>query len=127
MKITILTTLFAFVTIVSSCAKDGESGSGAYPKNVGIEYRITSPTLKVLHDVTFSNETGGISREMDVQLPLSRTFNRAVKRYEVLTFNAGAIGTGTLKLEILINNKVEVTQSFPGTSVVTGTTSYIFK
>lgn len=120
----VLTILF------SSCSKDKDSvpeGAGSYPREVNIEYRVTNVNNIATGDVFYTNETGGNTTVDNVTLPYSVKVKRTVKQYDNLGFNFSTIGSGEVKVEILVNDKVVETKSFSSTSVISGTVVYIFQ
>lgn len=124
MPCVVLTMLF------SSCSKDKEAvpeGAGSYPKEVNIEYRVTSVKNITSGDVLYSNETGGNTIVDKVTLPYSVKVKRTVKQNDNLGFNFSTPGSGEVKVEILVNDKVVETKSFASTSYISGTVVYIFQ
>lgn len=122
---------FLVLTILfSSCSKDKESvpqGAGSYPKEVTIEYRVTSIKNISKGDVLYTNETGGNTTVDNVSLPYSVKLKKTVKQNDALGFNFSTLAAGEVKVEILVNDKVVETKSFAGTSIISGTAVYIFQ
>lgn len=127
----ILTLLLSCALLFTACKKDKDenpAGGGGYPKDVTIEYRVTTTTSTLKKaGVTYINETGGHSTEDAVALPFSKKFKKNVKQYDVILIQGSAYEAGNLKLEILVNDKVVKTESFSGTSIITGSTAYGFE
>lgn len=127
----ILAILLSFAMLATSCKKDNNNdnpGSGGYPKEVTIEYRVTTTTSNLKNaSVTVTNETGGTATEDAATLPFSKKFKRTVKQYDVLTISGTSTVAGNLKLEILVNDKVVTSETYSSTSIVLGSTGYIFQ
>lgn len=120
----VLTILF------SSCSKDKDKapeGAGSYPKEVNIEYRVTSVKNISTGDVLYTNETGGNTIVEKVSLPYSVKVKKTVKLNDGLGFNFSSLTGGEVKVEILVNGQVVETKSFAGTSIISGTAVYIFQ
>lgn len=122
--------LFA-LPLMSSCGKS--PSSSGYPANVSIEYRITCTQGGITKSdaVSYINETGGVSNMSNVALPFSKKISRTVNIGDIaqvafLHNNSGSAGSYTFKLEILVNNQVVKTQSFPGTGALSGALSHAF-
>lgn len=127
----ILTLLLSTALLFSACKKDKDenpAGGGGYPKDVTIEYRVTTTTSNLKNArVTYINETGGNSTEDAAALPFSKKFRKNVKQYDVILIQGSAYTGGNLKLEILVNDQVVESESFSGTSTITGSTAYGFQ
>ncbi|WP_144884896.1 hypothetical protein [Lacibacter cauensis] len=114
-----------FICGIVSCKKKSNS---VYPHTVSIQYRITpSSGISQATSVIYANETGGLTNISNQNLPFSKSFSRAVNRGNALTLRGDASGTGSLKLEILVDNSVVKTATFTGSSVITGQISYQFQ
>jgi hypothetical protein len=122
--------ILLFATVFISCKKDKDDDDGSpssYPKDVTIEYRITTPTSAIKNaDVTYTNETGGLSNLDAAALPFSKKFTRKVNRYDNVALSVTSTIGGSIKTEILVNDKVVTTQTFTGTSIVHGVVPHIF-
>ena len=124
-----LVLLFA-ILVITSC---GKSPSSPYPTSVTIEYRITCTQGGVTKSdaVSYTNETGGVTNMSNVALPFSKKFSRTVNigdiaQMAVLHNNSGSSASYTFKLEILVNDKVIKTQSFPTTGPLSAALSHAF-
>ncbi|WP_219222920.1 hypothetical protein [Pedobacter antarcticus] len=118
------------LVLSSSCSKDKDNnpeGGNSYPKEVNVEYRLTSVSGITSGDVIYHNATGGNTLLDKVALPYSVKFKRTVNFTDNLAISINALGSGEVKAEILVDDKVVATQNYSGTSVVTGTAVYIFK
>lgn len=121
----VFTSLVA-TTMLASCGKDGDSPTpSGYPKNVTIEYKVTSPDIQKL-DVRYINETGGATDIDDVSLPYSKSIQKSVSQFDGITLTAHASGPGTVKTDILVNGQVVKTETFSSTSFAGGTVAYVF-
>jgi hypothetical protein len=121
--------LAASVLIVSaSCGKDDDDPApSSYPKNVSIEYKVSSPSgLNTAGSVIYKNETGGLTTLSNVALPFSKKINVTVNRYDNLSVTVTHPVSGTMKLEILVDNVVAKSQEFTGTPAISGTVPYVF-
>lgn len=118
------------VLLLTSCGKDDdnnpETGS-SYPRDVNVEYRVTSTSGLKNGDVIYTNETGGNTILDNVTLPYSVKFKKNVKQFDNLAINFSAMTSGDAKAEILVNDKVVETKTFSGTSIITGSAVYIFQ
>ncbi len=127
----ILTLLLSCALLFTACKKDKDenpAGGGGYPKEVTIEYRVTTTTSTLKKaSVTYINETGGHSTDDAAALPFSKKFKKSVKQYDVILVSGMALVGGNFTLEILVNDKVVKTESFSGTSTITGSTAYGFE
>lgn len=118
------------VILLTSCGKDDDNSpekGNSYPRDVNVEYRVTSSTGLAKGDVIYTNETGGNTILDNVSLPYSVKFKKNAKQMDNLAINFSAIASGDAKAEILVDNKVVETKTFSGTSVITGTAVYIFQ
>jgi hypothetical protein len=121
-----LLSLLLSVSLLTACSKDKDD-KPAYPKEVTLEYRITPTTSGLTTaDILYTNETGGIANADGVSLPYSKKFKVTVDRYEVFGITVTTAVGGTLKTEILVNDKAVDTKTFSGTSYIHGITSYQF-
>lgn len=119
--------LLLSVSLLFSCKKDKDGDNSSYPKDVTIEYRITTTTSGLnAADVTYTNETGGMSNIDLAALPFSKKFTKRVNQYETLGLSTTATKGGNLKAEILVNDKVVKTETYTGTSIVHGVLPYQF-
>jgi len=114
---------------ITSCSKsnDQPDNSNSYPKDVNVEYRVTAISGVNSGDVLYSNASGGNTSVDNVSLPYSVKFKRTVKQSDNLAISYSTIGSGEVKVEILVNDQIVETKSFSGTSYVTGTIVYLFQ
>ncbi|WP_442587551.1 hypothetical protein ACSBL2_16010 [Pedobacter sp. AW31-3R] len=120
----VLTILF------TSCSKDdndGPEGDNSYPKEVNIEYRVTSVSGITGGDVLYTNSTGGQTSVDNISLPYSVKLKRTVNQYDNLALNFSAQGNGEVKAELLVEDKVVETKNFSGTSFISGSAVYLFQ
>lgn len=110
--------------IFSGCVDDPMAD---YPKNVSIEYRVTSTTPNLTVDVSYTNETGGDTDTGSVGLPYSKKFTDKVEFGYIISLSVISDEPGTAKLEILVDNKVVETQTFESASFIVGTILYQFE
>jgi hypothetical protein len=118
------------VFLLTSCGKDDDNGpetGNSYPRDVNVEYRVTSSTGLAKGDVLYHNETGGNTSLDNVTLPYSVKFKKNAKQMDNLAINFTALGNGDAKAEILVDDKVVETKTFSGTTVIGGTAVYIFQ
>lgn len=119
--------LLLSATLLFSCKKSKDDDKSSYPKEVTIEYRVTTTTSGLnAADVTYTNETGGMSDIDLAALPFSKKITKTVNQYEVIGISTSVGKGGNLKAEILVNDKVVKTETFTGTSFVSGIFSYQF-
>lgn len=116
-------------TSLISCSKDKDDPAPAasYPKTVTIEYKVTSSDIQKC-DIYYVNESGGNAIVDDAALPFSKKITRTVNRMDHATVDVTAIGSGSVKGEILVNNEVVATKTFSGTgSAFGGSTVHVFQ
>jgi hypothetical protein len=123
-----LMALLLSASLLFSCKKDDDAPSGSgFPKEVNIEYKVTATAGNLTKsDVTYTNETGGISSVDDAALPFSKKIKKTVDKYEVLAISTTSTLPGGLKAEILIDNKVVKTETYTGNTIVHGIFTYQF-
>lgn len=122
-----LIALLLSVAIFASCSKDKkDDDGGGYPKNVTIEYKVTSSSGLNAADLIYLNETGGNSIVDGAALPFSKKFTKQVKNYEMALINVTATSGGTIKVEILVNDKVVKSETLTGNTIVHGSVGYQF-
>lgn len=121
-----LMVLLMAVTLLGSCSKSKDTPAG-YPKEVSIEYRITSSTPGFnTGEVTYINADGGNTTIDDAPIPFSKKLKRNVNKLDHANVNLNA-GAGTARLEILVNDKVVESKTFTSTSYVLGSIVYLFE
>ncbi|WP_343703887.1 hypothetical protein [Chitinophaga sp.] len=114
-----------------SCKKDKkddvpEPGTG-YPKEVNVTYKVTVASGAIPScRFDYFNETGGMTIEQNVPVPITKTFKRTVNRLDYVGFTVASTAGGSLKLEILVNNTPVESQTFSGSGTFAGTVKYIF-
>jgi len=118
-----LVAIFASFTIISCNRDNDDSGSGSYPKQVSVVYKVTSTTTSAATLVQYKNETGANVDVPNATLPYTKTFNRTVNKNDVLALSYGTNTNQTVKLEILVNNVSVKTQTFTSTA---GAITYTF-
>ena len=120
--------LLLSATLLFSCKKDKDNDQpSGFPKEVDIEYRVTATAGSLTKaDVTYTNETGGLSDIDNAALPFSKKFRKTVNKYDVIGLSTTSTLPGGLKAEILVDNKVVKTETFTGTTVVHGIFTYQF-
>ncbi|MBO9561764.1 MAG: hypothetical protein J7621_03285 [Niastella sp.] len=124
-----LMTLLLSATLLFSCKKDKDNNDtpSSFPKEVNIEYKVTATAGNLTKaDVTYTNETGGISSVDNSALPFSKKLKKTVNKYEVLAISTTSSLPGGLKAEILIDNKVVKTETYTGNTIVHGIFTYQF-
>ncbi|AKV00399.1 hypothetical protein AKJ09_07062 [Labilithrix luteola] len=104
----------------------GGGGGASYPRQVTIEYRVTSPALKEA-DVIFTNATGGMDNLDKQALPFSKTFTRTVNQADYASVSPTSTVGGTLEASVLVDGKEVEKKTFSGTSVATGSAVYVFQ
>jgi len=116
--------------LVASCSKDddGQPETGdSYPKEVNVEYRVTSTTGLASADVLYVNASGGRTSVDNVALPYSIKLKRTVNKLDNLAISFSKGASGEAKAEILVDDKVVETETFSGTSYISGTIVHLFQ
>lgn len=120
------------VLLLASCTKDPIAGN--YPKNVTVTYRITSPSggITTVTSGSYTNETGGTTSLNNIALPYTKTISRTVNRGDALSVgflhnNTGSGSAFSIKLEILVDNKVVTTETYSSTSATIGAVAHVFQ
>lgn len=108
--------IFASLAIISCNRDNDDSGSGSYPKQVTVAYKVTSTTASSATLLQYKNETGGNTDVPNATLPYTKTFNRTVNKNDILSLAYGTNTSQTVKLEILVNNVSVKTQTFNSTA-----------
>ena len=105
---TVLLMFFSAILLVScrSDNSDNNSSSNSYPKQVSITYKISSTTTSSLLHIGYKNETEGTTDVNNPSLPFTKTFTRTVNRFDNLSLSCSSNTSQTVKLEILVDNKV---------------------
>jgi hypothetical protein len=110
-----------------SCSGKKTDSAQAYPKNVSIEYKVTSPSGLLKADIVYTNESGSNSSLSNQNLPFTIKFNRSVKLYDIIAVTSSAFSNGSLKLEIIIDGVVKDSKTTTGTTSISGSASYVFQ
>lgn len=122
-----LMALLLSASLLFSCKKDKDDSPSGFPREVNIEYKVTATAGNLTKaDVTYTNETGGISSVDNTALPFSKKLKKTVNKYEVLAISTTSTLPGGLKAEILIDNKVVKTETYTGNTIVHGIFTYQF-
>ncbi|MEM0354935.1 MAG: hypothetical protein QXW79_05130 [Thermoplasmata archaeon] len=110
--------------IFLSCSDDDPRKK--YPRNVSIQYKVTTTTSGLTANISYTNSTGGESDTGFIPLPFSTNFSKKVEFGELLILSAITNDPGQIQLEIIINNNSVKKQTFQSASFVTGTIIYQF-
>ena len=113
----------------AACGDDGGETampSDVYPRQVAIEYKVTSTTGLAKANVMYTNDTGGFTTDDGAALPFSRSLTRTVKQYDSLSLSVASTTPGALDIDILVDGAVVETKTFSGTTVVSGSSIYAF-
>ncbi|MDR6781829.1 hypothetical protein ABIE26_001683 [Pedobacter africanus] len=122
-----LAALFLGVVLFASCSKDKKDGPGGYPKNVNIEYRVTSVANVTFGDVDYTNETGSSATIDDAALPFSKKITKKVEAGDVIRLSFYTSTPGSVKLELLVDGKVVDSKTPSSTSSIYEVVSYGFQ
>lgn len=122
---TVLLLAFSVIFLIScrSDSSDDNSGGSTYPKQVSITYRITSTTTSSLLHIGYKNETGGTTDVNNPSLPFTKTFTRTVNQFDNLSLSCSSNTAQTVKLEILVDNKVV---NFTDNTSTISSVAYVF-
>ena len=122
---TVLLLAFSAIFLIScrSDSSDDNSGGSSYPKQVSITYRITSTTTSSLLHISYKNETGGTTDVNNPSLPFTKTFTRTVNQFDNLSLSCSSNTAQTVKLEILVDNKVV---NFTDNTSTISSVAYVF-
>ena len=122
---TVLLMFFSAILLVScrSDNSDNNSSSNSYPKQVSITYKISSTTTSSLLHIAYKNETGGTTDINNPSLPFTKTFTRTVNRFDNLSLSCSSNTSQTVKLEILVDNKVV---NFTDNTSTISSVAYVF-
>ena len=122
---TVLLLAFSAIFLIScrSDSSDDNSGGSTYPKQVSITYRITSTTTSSLLHISYKNETGGTTDVNNPSLPFTKTFTRTVNQFDNLSLSCSSNTAQTVKLEILVDNKVV---NFTDNTSTISSVAYVF-
>ena len=122
---TVLLMFFSAILLVScrSDNSDNNSSSNSYPKQVSITYKISSTTTSSLLHIGYKNETGGTTDVNNPSLPFTKTFTRTVNQFDNLSLSCSSNTAQTVKLEILVDNKVV---NFTDNTSTISSVAYVF-
>ena len=122
---TVLLMFFSAILLVScrSDNSDNNSSSNSYPKQVSITYKISSTTTSSLLHIGYKNETGGTTDVNNPSLPFTKTFIRTVNQFDNLSLSCSSNTSQTVKLEILVDNKVV---NFTDNTSTISSVAYVF-
>lgn len=104
LKITAFSALFIFI---GSCKKEMVKQQVYTQKEVTVEYKI-SPYKNVITGgyIIYTDENGVVTVSDKRTLPFSRKFKRNIKRSAILSLGIIAEYAGSVKMEILVDDKV---------------------
>lgn len=122
-------TLFVAVIMLASCKdKDPARPDNGYPKEVTIQYKVSSPSgLAGYNLITYVNETGGDSDLWDGTLPFTKEIKKKVEWAESVSIYGSGKAAGSIKCEIYINGKLEATQTATSTASPSALANYQFR
>lgn len=119
----LFTFLMAIVLLGTACKKDKKSG---FPRTVTIEYKVSSNSGLNTADITYTNETGGLTDADNASLPFSRTITKTLNNAQAIGLNGGKSVPGHLKLEIVVDGKTVVSQDFTQSPVISAIVQHTF-
>jgi hypothetical protein len=114
-----------------ACSKSNDP-KPVYPKDVLVEYRITSTSnLNKVTTLSYTNATGGTTTLSDANIPFSLKFTRTVNigddlGISVLHNNSAVGDLFNVKLDIFVDNIQVKTETFEGTDSVIGAIVHLF-
>lgn len=113
--------------VLASCSKDDDPPASSYPKNVSVEYRVSSPSgIITAAQVVYRNESGSLTGLSNVSLPFSKKISITVNQYDNISVAVTHAGSGTMKLKILVDNVSVKSQEFTDNTVIAGSLPYVF-
>lgn len=115
--------LMAVVLLGTACKKDKKSG---FPRTVSIEYKVSSNSGLSTADITFTNESGGLTDVDNASLPFSRTISKTLNNAQAIGLNGSKLVAGHLKLEIIVDGKSVVAQDFTQSPVISAIVQHTF-
>lgn len=126
-KMSSLILLSAILMLTASCSKD-DNDSPSYPRTVEVKYRVTKIS-GTLNDITilYTNQSGGRTGLSNQTLPYTVAFDREVEQYDDLAVSIAAYGNASVKLEILVNDRVVESETYTDDSYVSGSIVYLFQ
>ncbi len=124
-------TLSAVILCLSlnSCKKDDDSpaGAGGYPKVVSIEYKAIASAGVNSGTVLYINETAAYTTLIDRSFPFTTKFNRTInKKGDLAQLGFTASGSGSVTLQIFVNDVLVKTATPTGSGALTGSVEYLF-
>lgn len=101
-----MTALVLGVVLFASCSKDKKDGPGGYPKNVEVEYRVTSVANVTSGEVNYVNESGAQTIVNPAALPFSKKITKKVEAGDLVRLSFYSSTPGSVKIELLVDGKV---------------------
>ena len=119
--------LMAVVLLGTSCkkSKDDNKESG-FPRNVTIEYKVSSSSGLNKTEITYSNETGGMTMVENASLPFTKKIDRRLTELTAIGLGIASDIPGSLNLEILVNGKSVKAQTFTMSPIISGNIQHVF-
>lgn len=118
---------FIFSASFSSCSGKKTENRNLYPKEVMIQYKVTSTSGLSTANIIYTNETGGNTSLSNQSLPFTISFKRIVKQYDIIALTGSVFTSGSLKFEILIDGTLVDSKTATGTNSVSGSAGYAFQ
>lgn len=123
----LFTLLMAVVLLGTSCKKDKDDNKDSgFPRTVTIEYKVSSGSSLNAADITYTNETGGITRVENAALPFYKKFDKNLTEPQAIGMSATSGVAGNLKLEIIVNGKSVTAQEFTQSPVISAIVQHTF-
>lgn len=119
----LFTILMAVVLLGTACKKDKKSG---FPRTVSIEYKVSSNSGLSTADITYTNESGGLTDVDNASLPFSRTISKTLNEAQAIGLYGSKLVAGHLRLEIIVDGKSVVAQDFTQSPVISGIVQHTF-
>lgn len=101
-----------FLLFGFSCIKPVDNADIPYPKQVAITYKVSSTSVNSLVSITYDNETGGKTTIDNPTLPYTKTINKIVSKYDIITLGYFVNPAQTVKLEIIVYDGLVKSQVF---------------
>ena len=120
------------MTLLLSCGKKNNDPAppkaSSYPKEVSVEYRVTSPSgLTTLDNISRINSTGANEIFTDQALPYTAKFDMTVNQFDALLIGGTSNVGGTIECEILVDGKSVDKKSASGNSFTDVSAVYVFE
>ncbi|MNY16764.1 hypothetical protein D3C86_1500470 [compost metagenome] len=122
-----MTALLLGIVLLASCSKDKKDGPAGYPKNVEVEYRVTSVANVTSGEVNYMNETDAMTIINPAALPFSKKITRKVNAGDLVRLSFYTSTPGSVKLELLVDGKVVDTKTPTSTTSLYEVVSYGFE